>query len=329
MIRLFLIRLAGSGDIANSGIWYAEEIGGSKTIRLNGLTVADRAGNPFSFTKSSIQDFAGLVYATAPASTEVKIGTDPNRFNRKGIELAERELAFDLGGEQVCVASDIEVACWNVGVSESIQRLSLNGVAQVSVGAAASACALQKSGHVQCWDAEGSVQMVMKNSTQVSVVEDRGCALKVSGEIWCWSGGVITPVRAEAKFTQVSAGPAESCAVSVEGEVWCWNAGSLRQVASGATQVAVGSGQSCALLAGGTVTCWNSEEQMDVGLLTVVKIDVEGSFACGIFEQGGASCWKMGQAPVAISETYLTDLAVGAQGICTLSATQEFNCQRR
>lgn len=219
----------------------------------------------------------------------------------------------------------------------------------VSAGGA-HGCAIDRSGPLLCWGANGSGQLG-DGST-----EDSATPVVVSG---------LDHVRA------ISLGDEHGCVLLAGGEVACWGRGSSGQIGDGgsasraeptsvpgvadAVSVAAGGRHSCAALASGHVLCWgaNDEGQLGIGnrsdrpdptevrdVTTAVAVAVGEAHSCALLEGGAVVCWganaggQLGDgtttratAPVDVAGLAdAVEVAAGGEGTCARTADGAVLC---
>lgn len=216
----------------------------------------------------------------------------------------ERELFVRIaaGENHSCgILSTGRVACWGEGTTSvgCLERRILGDQIEHSLecGQAAppegtfeqialgflSSCAIDGSGHVQCWgpgcDGLGWPACVTIPPPEAGFVELAGggghyCARKVSGEVVCWGGkrGEQRPAP-PGVFEHIAAGASRTCGIRPGGAVECWGRplsdktsteDGSRFVATATTpppgiafrRLAVGGGHVCGITTDGTATCW-------------------------------------------------------------------------
>jgi alpha-tubulin suppressor-like RCC1 family protein len=184
--------------------------------------------------------------------------------------------AISAGGNHTCaLMDDGGLKCWGsngfgqVGDGSTTHRYTPvdvsgldSGVAAVSNGGAANACALMDDGGVKCW-----------GSNQFGQVGDGTKTTR------------LTPVDVQnlSNATGVAAGGGgHVCAVTAGGAVKCWGRNDFGQLGddttspsttpvgvsgldSGAAQVGTGGRHSCAVMDDGTVECWGRNDFAELG----------------------------------------------------------------
>jgi alpha-tubulin suppressor-like RCC1 family protein len=229
------------------------------------------------------------------------------------------------------------------------------GVADVSVGSFASACAVSLSGQVWCWGYNGEGQLGngtmtdsltpirvsgLANATAVSVGDDFACALTSTGEVWCWgngddgelgSGTVLQssiPVQVNglgSGVRAVEAGQQFACAIGASGGLKCWGYNDFGQIGDGTTANRTTPTQVMGLTSG------------------VVSVAAGVELACAVVNTGASSCWgrnyygQLGNGtttnsphPVAVSPLTVTGGAAAASAgngfACVVTAGGNANC---
>jgi len=179
----------------------------------------------------------------------------------------------------------------------------LTGIDKVSMGQGHT-CALTTAGAVRCWGANGSYQLGLGHTTQVTRVPatptiasnvkdiaanstDHACALLSTGGVQCWG---------ENGFGQVGNGSLTDRPYPTD----------VTSLSSGVKSISTGESHTCALLESGSAKCWGDNTNGQIGDGTTARrwtpADVSGiSSASSISTEGGrvncavvsgkAMCW--------------------------------------
>ena len=183
------------------------------------------------------------------------------------------------------VGVDAATGCEGYCTPRPAQVLGISRAVSVAVGDEF-ACALLRSGLVDCWGGDNYGQLGVGESTGPQVCQ------VVGGNVACAQRPVeVTGIR---DAVSIGAGGADACAVVRGGETYCWGAatdgvlgdeseqgteacGTASPAArcsphpapvlgvADATAVAVGSLDACALVRGGRVTCWGDDGDGQLG----------------------------------------------------------------
>ena len=227
--------------------------------------------------------------------------------------------AISAGGEHTCaINSSGGVMCWGLNVDGSlgdgtktkretvVQVVGLtSGVRAISTGERHT-CAINSSGGLVCWGANGSGQL--GDGTE----EDKPVPTRVPG----LDSGVMA----------VAAGEKHTCALTTAGQVFCWGSNEDNQLGppsasakpyykrrityvprpvvgleSGVCSIAAGEKSTCAITSGGDVLCWGQTGECPrtenltrvPGLPSsgIMGITVGGQSACVRIANGQAMCW--------------------------------------
>jgi hypothetical protein len=177
-------------------------------------------------------------------------------------------------------------------------------------------CAVEHSGHVECW---GNTQYQSKTTpdgefTEVGVGAYHACGLRDDKTIDCWGheDGLEDTSPPNGQFTRISIGYfGPNCARRTNGTVACWGYGEQElEVPAGAfVNVVAGGQRACALRGDGEATCWRYVEGETVYDIVYEPIDApdgpfrqlatyfdpgatkQDSHLCGLRTNGQVVCW--------------------------------------
>ncbi|MCB9594312.1 MAG: hypothetical protein H6719_16380 [Sandaracinaceae bacterium] len=216
-------------------------------------------------------------------------------------------------------------------------------------------CALDSTGAVLCWGANGSLQ----------------CAVEGSDGAPPLSTAVVA-IDGVPPSTQLSANGQSTCAVTREGEVFCWGADDLGQTGQGpsdesprpprlpgrvadvsdAVAVSVGLEHACALDRSGVASCWgaNSRGELGVapselrdrplpvpGLPPLVQISAGQHFTCAVDVASSVWCWGdvpdrlpgATPAPAVVDGLSTEQVYAGFLSACALDSSRRVWCWGR
>lgn len=267
-------------------------------------------------------------------------GTDEECFEGECRSTVINPKSIGAGSGQTCAIrrSDGVVMCWGTGVKA--RPPSRGGFRQVC-GGTLFACALDKTGRVECWgDVEHGVMVPVPSSgrqySDVSCGLVHACGVRASsGRIDCWRGfdeaGAQMFDRGQAEppagaFESVSAGGLHACVMRSDGTAMCW--GLLDEVVESQAQVGpfsmITSGfrHSCGVRRNGSLRCWgwNPDGQLDSPGGTFVQASAGTDATCATRSSGQLACWgganAIGQPP---SGTY-SAVSAGQAHACALTS---------
>jgi len=232
---------------------------------------------------------------------------------------------------------------------------------------------------------------VMGKLAMVDVAGGYTCALDVSGRVFCWgaNGGgqlgtgdllprlVPASMNGDLRFTQISVADngAFTCGLTSAGQAYCWGNSFNGQLGDGSgpgegtavldpkpvvgghsfKQIVAAGGHTCALTTNGAAYCWgrNSLGQLGTGNdtpssspipvsgdLTFRQIDAYTSNTCGVTTAGSAWCWGEGwsgilgngddsdsDVPVPVSGGHtFTSVSVGLWMACGVTTAGDGYC---
>lgn len=202
------------------------------------------------------------------------------------------------------------IKCWGVNGSGElgddsttnssvpVEAVGINNATALSSGDVGTgkgdACALLKTGHIDCWgnneDGElgngtttnSSVPVPVKtieNATQVESGSAETCALLETGTVDCWGTSIEnvndhittpTPVEGVSGAIAISGERVfgKWCALLSNGGVDCWTLGQTATAVAGLTnakQITTGERAACALLTTSEIMCWGNDNSGELG----------------------------------------------------------------
>ena len=200
------------------------------------------------------------------------------------------------------------------------------------------ACAVKRSGDVDCWgyNINGQAADRAGSFTQVSTGMYHTCALRTDGALECWgvnSNGQAPDYRA-GPYTQISVAEIRSCALMVDGAVDCWGFGIYGEAVGRPgpyAQVSVGEGHNCVLKPDGAVECWGRndygqappEEQPG----PYIQVSAGEYHTCALRLDGAVDCWgwnAIGQAADQVGP--YTQVRAGQYHTCALKPDGSVEC---
>lgn len=172
------------------------------------------------------------------------------------------------------------------------------------------------------------------SATTISVGDSHACALLRSGEIECWGGNDYGQADAPAgRFIAVSAGGEHTCAVRETGALACWGsdfAGRTDAPEGRFSTVSISPFYNCAVHETSELACWGSDYPGRVEPPTsrhFRAVSAGEEYACGLRESSEIECWGYtfdGQArPPAGPHRALS---AGAHHACAVSVGGTVSC---
>ena len=165
------------------------------------------------------------------------------------------------------------------------------------------------------------------------------CALTRSGAVQCWGsnehGQLDVP---PGRYESIDAGSANTCAVTVEGGIACWGRGGLWGWPPPRHYVSVSTtgSDTCAVTDSNGVVCWDysgpsafhdaaSDPFVAVSVGVMVHIDWADYTTCGLKESGELVCWGSRGLHVVLPGRYRAVSSTG-DGVCALTQQREPVC---
>ncbi len=219
----------------------------------------------------------------------------------------------------------VDAALFDCGTTE-VRVRSRVGFTEVAVGSYF-ACGLRLDGGIDCWGLEDNGQLEAPEGTfvEVSAGMAHACAVATDGSLACWgldSAGQATPPSGT--FMSVSAGGWHTCAIADTTAVHCWGSdgsGQATPAAGSFSAISAGGQHTCGIKSDDSVECWGYGAAAIPTVSTAASLDSSNMSTCAISTTGTITCWGDLNCCFPAPPGSFTDLAVGTDSACAISAS--------